>query len=156
VSRTSCADEVDVAAIISGTPLFWKTQAAALRGDHRVGIGLRTSYDMDKARLADWSGYGLPRDLANISGPLPEHPTPSNRVTVSTGVDASTGAQWFVATIRDWGRHWTPLVLTFKARLTSRRGSARVTSFCQSSWASTLPPWAMRILRQPEPPAFSV
>jgi hypothetical protein len=121
VDVTGCAGEEQVRAIISGTPQFWKANAAALAGNHRVGIGLRTSYDESSARLADWAGYSLPRDLENITGPRVENPSSSKQVKIATGGDRDTGATWYTATIHNWGKHWTPLVLEFKARLTSRR-----------------------------------
>jgi hypothetical protein len=120
-SVTGCADNVQVRAIISGTPQFWKANAAALAGDHRVGIGLRTSYEHRSVRLADWAGYNLPRDLRNITGARVENPSSSKQVRTTISADRETHATWYIATVHNWGKHWTPLVLEFKARLTSRR-----------------------------------
>jgi hypothetical protein len=121
VSVTGCPAETRVVAIISGTPRFWKANAGALKGIHRVGIGLRSSYDPNSLRLAALAGYQLPRDLGNITGARIPHPSLSRRVQIATSADRSTRARWYTASIRDWGSHWTPLVLEFKDHLTSRR-----------------------------------
>jgi hypothetical protein len=121
VRTTGCARDVPVTAIISGTPAFWKANAAKLRGTHRVGIGLRTSYDHGSVRFADWSGYELPRDLVNITSDRVQHPDHDRRITLAKGQDRKTGVTWYVATIRDWGAHWTPLALEFTARLTAAK-----------------------------------
>jgi hypothetical protein len=121
VSAIGCAEQVQVRAIISGTPAFWQTNHAALAGNHKVGIGLRTSYDERSFRLADWAGYSLPRDIGNITGARVRNPTASGKVQIANGKDGSTGATWYSVTIQDWGEHWTPLVMEFEAALTSSR-----------------------------------
>ncbi len=75
-----CDDEVRVTAIISGTPRFWSRHRKALKSRRRVGIGLRTSYDHASLRILDWSGYSLPRDLANLGGDE-RVPSPMSRIT---------------------------------------------------------------------------
>jgi hypothetical protein len=121
---TGCDDEVNVQAFISGTPKFWKRYAKELRGTHRVGIGLRTSVDHDSLRILDWKGYSLPRALINAGGddrvPTPQR---SNHVKLSASQDSTTGAAFNTAEIDDWGAHWTPLVMEFKASITSPRAT---------------------------------
>jgi hypothetical protein len=115
-----CAKQVEVQAVISGTPAFWEAHADSLRGKTRLGIGLRTTYE--DMRVTDWSGYSLPRDSLNLRGPTVQNPASSGKFVFSTSADESTEATWYIAEVTDWGSHWTPVVMEFEASLTSRRG----------------------------------
>ena len=121
VHLTGCPSWVRVTAIVSGTPPFWQRYASKLEGLHRLGFGLRTSYE--NIRVLDWSGYNLPTALANLGGgePVPS-PATSGRVGIAHREDTQTGAELHVASISDWGEHRTPLVFEFDAAWTSARG----------------------------------
>ena len=97
-----CDDEVDVKAIISGTPRFWAKYATKLDGTHRVGIGLRTSYDHKSLRIADWKGYDLPHALINLGGDeRVAAPQRSGRVALTQRADSDTAAELHTAAITD-------------------------------------------------------
>lgn len=80
-SLGGCDKRVKVIAMISGTPEFWREHGRSLRGRRRVGIGLRTAYDHASYRVRDYSGYQLPRDIANVEHGV-ENPDRDRRVRI--------------------------------------------------------------------------